>query len=206
MARSKSSGQWLKEHFSDTYVKQAQKDGFRSRAAYKLLEINERDSILKPGVTVVDLGAAPGGWTQVVSNVLNGQGRIIATDILPMDKFPDVDIIQGDFREQETLDRLLKCVGDTQVGLVISDMAPNITGVAAIDQPRAIHLSELVVDFLNHIPFDNGHLLIKVFQGSGFDELLQDLRTKFKKVVIRKPKSSRPRSREVYLLAKNYKA
>ncbi|HEB62879.1 MAG TPA: 23S rRNA methyltransferase, partial [Gammaproteobacteria bacterium] len=146
MARSKSSGQWLKEHFSDTYVKQAQKDGFRSRAAYKLLEINERDSILKPGVTVVDLGAAPGGWTQVVSNVLNGQGRIIATDILPMDKFPDVDIIQGDFREQETLDRLLKCVGDTQVGLVISDMAPNITGVAAIDQPRAIHLSELVVD------------------------------------------------------------
>ncbi len=205
MARSKSSGQWLKEHFSDTYVKQAQKDGFRSRAAYKLLEINERDSILKPGVTVVDLGAAPGGWTQVVSNVLKGQGRIIATDILPMDTLPDVDIVQGDFREQETLEQLLKCVGNTQVGLVISDMAPNITGVVAIDQPCAMHLSELVVDFLNYIPFKNGHLLIKVFQGSGFDELLQDLRTKFKKVVIRKPKSSRSRSREVYLLARSYK-
>ncbi len=205
MARSKSSGQWLKEHFSDAYVKQAQKDGYRSRAAYKLLEINERDSILKPGTTVVDLGAAPGGWTQVVSNVLNGQGRIIATDILPMDSLPDVDIVQGDFREQDTLEQLLKCVGDAQVGLVISDMAPNITGVAAIDQPRAMYLSELVVDFLNHIPFKNGHLLIKVFQGSGFDELLQDLRKKFQKVVIRKPKSSRPRSREVYLLAKSYK-
>lgn len=205
MARSKSSGQWLKEHFSDAYVKQALKEGYRSRAAYKLLEINERDSILKPGVTVVDLGAAPGGWTQVVSNVLNGQGRIIATDILPMDSLPDVDIVQGDFREQETLDQLLKCVGNTQVGLVISDMAPNITGVAAIDQPRAIYLSELVVDFLSHIPFKDGHLLMKVFQGSGFDELLQDLRIRFQKVVIRKPKSSRPRSREVYLLAKKYK-
>jgi len=202
MARSKSSQQWLRSHFDDEYVKRAQREGYRSRAVYKLAEIQQKDRILRPGMTVVDLGAAPGGWAQYAAQLLGGRGRVIALDILPMDPLPGVEIIQGDFREVEILERLVGILGGARVDLVMSDMAPNISGMDAVDQPRSIYLAELAADFAAQVLAADGDLLFKAFQGEGFEELMRDLRGQYRKVVIRKPRASRPRSREVYVLGK----
>ncbi|MGB5259050.1 MAG: 23S rRNA (uridine(2552)-2'-O)-methyltransferase RlmE [Gammaproteobacteria bacterium] len=206
MGKSKSSHQWLRKHFDDEYVKRAQREGYRSRAVYKLAEIHERDRILRPGMTLVDLGAAPGGWSQFAAGILQGRGRIIALDILPMEELAEVEFIQGDFREDAVFDLLMKKLNETKVDLVMSDMAPNITGMGSVDQPRSMYLVELAVDFADKVVATGGNLLCKVFQGEGFDALLADLRNKYSKVLIRKPKASRPRSREVYLLARGRKA
>ncbi len=202
MKGNRRNQRWLDEHHNDNYVKRARKEGYRSRAVYKLLEIDERDKLLRPGITVVDLGAAPGGWSQVASVRLNGKGRIIATDILDMDPLPDVDVIIGDFREEAVLSRILEAIASDPVDLVISDMAPNISGVSAIDQPRSMFLCELALDLASRVLKPGGDFLVKVFQGQGSDDFIRQLRTHFKRVVVRKPKASRPRSREVYALAK----
>ena len=204
MARSKSSGRWLQRHFNDAYVRQAQQAGYRSRAAFKLLEINERDHILRPGMTVIDLGAAPGGWTQVVAKIVGERGRIIALDILPMDSMPGVRFIHGDFREDAVFAALLDMVGEQRVDLVISDMAPNISGMKSVDQPRAMYLAELALDLARKVLSPGGTLLVKAFEGEGMEALRRELRVSFKTLVTRKPKASRPSSREVYMLAKNY--
>ncbi|SRR5690554_788644 len=203
MARSKSSHRWLREHFDDAYVKQAQKEGLRSRAAFKLREIQERDRLVKPGMNVVDLGAAPGGWSQLVKDWVGERGNVIALDILPMDPLPGVTVLQADFTEEEALAALDAALGGAAVDLVLSDMAPNISGQAAIDQPRAMYLAELALDFAGQVLKPGGDFLVKVFQGEGFDQYLRALRSQFKQVVTRKPKASRPRSREVYLLARH---
>ncbi len=205
MARSKTSHNWLKEHFDDKYVKMAQKDGYRSRASYKLLEIQEKDKIIRPGMTVIDLGAAPGGWSQVTSRLIGGQGRLIASDILEMDSIPDVTFIQGDFTEDAVLAQILEAVGNTQVDLVISDMAPNMSGLSAVDMPRAMFLCELALDLAGRVLRPGGDFLIKVFQGEGFDEYHKDIRKLFDKVQMRKPLSSRDRSREQYLLGRGFR-
>ena len=205
MARSKQSKKWLKEHFDDIYVQRAQKEGYRSRAVYKLLEIEEKDRLLRPDMTIIDLGAAPGGWSQVASLRLKGRGRVIATDILAMDALADVDFIQGDFREEAVYESLIEMMGNSKADLVMSDMAPNISGMNAVDQPRAMYLAELAMDFAKNVLREGGDLLVKVFQGEGFDPYLGELRQAFDKVVVRKPKASRPRSREVYLLARGLK-
>ncbi|WP_299730514.1 23S rRNA (uridine(2552)-2'-O)-methyltransferase RlmE [uncultured Endozoicomonas sp.] len=201
MARSKSSGRWLKEHFDDPYVKQSQKDGWRSRASYKLLEIQEKDKILRPGMRVVDLGAAPGGWSQVAIQLVGDQGRVVASDILPMDGIADVDFVQGDFTEDAVLEQILETIGSDQVDLVISDMAPNMSGALSVDQPNAMYLVELALDLSRQVLRKGGVFLVKVFQGEGFDAYLKDMKTSFDKVLTRKPEASRARSREVYLLA-----
>ena len=203
--RSKSSHNWLREHFNDPFVKQAQKDGYRSRASYKLLEIQEKDRLIRPGMSVIDLGAAPGGWSQVTSRLIGGQGRLIASDILEMDSIPDVTFIQGDFTQDEVLQRILEAVGDSHVDLVISDMAPNMSGTPAVDMPRAMFLCELALDLATRVLKPGGDFLIKIFQGEGFDVYLKDVRSKFDKVQMRKPSSSRDRSREQYLLARGFK-
>ncbi len=205
MAKSKSSNRWLQEHESDQYVLKSRQDGYRSRAAYKLLELNERDKLLRPGMLVIDLGAAPGSWSQVVAKFVGDNGRIFALDILPMDALADVDFIQGDFREQAVMDQLLELVGDRKIDLVISDIAPNISGMAAMDQPKAMYLVELALDFARQVLGPKGVFVAKVFQGSGFDEYVNEVRGSFGKVLIRKPKASRPRSREVYLVARELK-
>lgn len=205
MARSKSSQRWLKEHFDDPYVKQAQKDGYRSRASYKLLDIQEKDRILRNGMTVIDLGAAPGGWSQVVSRVIGEKGRLIASDILPMDTIVDVTFIQGDFTEDAVFEELLAAVNNQPVDLVISDMAPNMTGMRSVDQVKAMFLCELALDFASKVLKPGGDFLIKIFQGEGFDSYLQSVRQAFEKVQMRKPSSSRGRSREQYLLARGFK-
>ena len=205
MARSKTSLGWLKEHFNDPYVKKAQKDGYRSRASYKLLEIQEKYRIVRPGMSVVDLGAAPGGWSQVTSRLIGGQGRLIASDILEMDSIPDVTFIQGDFTQDEVLAQILEAVGDTHVDLVISDMAPNMSGTPAVDIPKAMFLCELALDLATRVLKPGGDFLIKIFQGEGFDVYLKDTRKKFDKVQMIKPDSSRDRSREQYLLARGYR-
>jgi len=206
MGRSKSSHQWLKAHFDDEFVKRAQRDGYRSRAVYKLEEIQQKDRLLRPGSVVVDLGAAPGGWSQYAARQLGPQGRIIALDILPMDDLPGVEFIEGDFREDEVLDSLMKTLGGVAVDLVMSDMAPNISGMEAVDQPRSMYLMELATDFAANVLCKGGDLLFKGFHGEGFDVLIRNLRSQYHKVLIRKPKASRPRSREVYVLAKGLKA
>ncbi|HAB03558.1 MAG TPA: 23S rRNA (uridine(2552)-2'-O)-methyltransferase RlmE [Pseudomonas sp.] len=203
--RSKSSANWLREHFNDPFVKQAQKDGYRSRASYKLLEIQEKDRLIRPGMSVIDLGAAPGGWSQVTSRLIGGQGRLIASDILEMDSIPDVTFIQGDFTQDEVLQQILQAVGDSHVDLVISDMAPNMSGTPAVDMPRAMFLCELALDLATRVLRPGGDFLIKIFQGEGFDMYLKDVRSKFDKVQMRKPSSSRDRSREQYLLGKGFK-
>lgn len=205
MARSKTSLGWLKEHFNDPYVKKAQKDGYRSRASYKLLEIQEKYRIIRPGMSVIDLGAAPGGWSQVTSRLIGGQGRLIASDILEMDSIPDVAFIQGDFTQDEVLAQILEAVGDTHVDLVISDMAPNMSGTPAVDIPKAMFLCELALDLATRVLKPGGDFLIKIFQGEGFDLYLKDARKKFDKVQMLKPDSSRDRSREQYLLARGYR-
>lgn len=205
MSKSKSSQRWLKEHEDDEYVRRARQDGYRSRATYKLLEINDKDRLFKPGMTVVDLGAAPGGWSQMAARLVGDKGHVVAMDILPMDGLAGVDFLQGDFREQEVLEQLLKMIGDQGVDLVISDMAPNISGMGVVDQPRAMYLTELALDMARQVLKPGGDFLVKVFQGEGFDEYMRDVRSSFNKVITRKPKASRPRSREVYLLARGFK-
>ncbi len=204
MGRSKSSASWLREHFDDPYVQRAKQEGFRSRAVYKLREIQEKDRILRPGMTVMDLGAAPGGWSQLASRYVTGKGRVVAVDMLPMEPLPDVTFIQGDFCDQAVYEQLLELLGERSVDLVMSDMAPNISGVKAIDQPRAIHLVELALDFSRNVLISGGDFLVKAFQGEGFDAVLRELRGTFRKVLVRKPGASRSRSREVYLLARGY--
>jgi 23S rRNA (uridine2552-2'-O)-methyltransferase len=205
MTRSKSSARWLKEHADDEYVKRARQEGYRSRAIYKLQEIDAKDRLLKLGMTVVDLGAAPGGWSQYAARRLGDTGKLIALDILPMDALADVTVLQGDFREQETLERLSQALAGQPVDLVISDMAPNTSGVNAVDQPRMMHLAELTLDFTAHYLRPGGDCLIKIFQGEGFDALLREMRARFSTVRTRKPKASRARSKELYLLARNYR-
>lgn len=202
MAKTKSSRRWLDRHFNDPYVLRAQREGFRSRAAFKLLEIQEKDHILRPGQVVVDLGAAPGGWTQVASRLVGERGTVVAMDILPMDPMAGATLLQGDFREEKVLQSLREMLGGRTVDLVISDMAPNVTGVAAVDLPRSMHLCELALEFGREVLRPGGDFLVKVFQGEGFQEYLKSLRDAFDKVLTRKPEASRAHSREVYLLAR----
>lgn len=206
MSRSKSSKNWLKRHFADPYVKQAQEKGYRSRAVFKLLEIQEKDKLIKPGMTVVDLGAAPGGWSQIAKDWIGDKGRIIALDILPMEPIVGVEFIEGDFRDEAVLSKLESLVENKRIDLVISDIAPNMSGNDSVDQPRAMYLVELALDFTKQHLKPGGNFLAKVFQGEGFEDYLKDLRSNFDKVVTRKPKSSRDRSREVYLLGLGKKA
>ena len=203
--RSSSSGAWLKEHFDDQYVKRAQKEGYRSRACYKLLEIQEKDRLIKPGMCVVDLGSAPGGWSQVAAELVGHNGRVLASDILPMDTLAGVEFIQGDFTEQSVFDSLLAAIADQPVDLVISDMAPNMSGVKDVDQPRSMYLCELALDMAGDVLRPGGDFVTKIFQGEGFDEYFRDMRQRFDKVITRKPSASRPRSREVYLLGRGFR-
>ncbi|CAM3762166.1 23S rRNA (uridine(2552)-2'-O)-methyltransferase RlmE [Parendozoicomonas haliclonae] len=205
MARSKSSKGWLKEHFDDQYVQQSQQDGYRSRASYKLLELAEKDKLFRPGMSVVDLGAAPGGWTQVVAEKIGGKGKIVASDILPMAPIADVAFVQGDFTEEAVLEEILEAIGSDQVDMVISDMAPNMSGVKASDQPRAMYLVELALDLARQVLKPGGTFLVKIFHGEGFDEYLRDMKTSFGTVVTRKPGASRSRSSETYLLGRQFK-
>ena len=205
MGRSKSSHRWLREHFNDHYVKQSQKEGYRSRASYKLQELQQKDRLFKPGMTVVDLGAAPGGWSQVAMELVGHNGRVLASDILPMDPLAGVEFVQGDFTEESVLGELLERLGEDKADLVISDMAPNMSGVRAVDQPAAMYLVELAVDMARQVLKPGGAFVAKVFQGEGFDELIRDLRGSYNSVVTRKPGASRPRSREVYIVARGFK-
>ncbi|MDP3704361.1 MAG: 23S rRNA (uridine(2552)-2'-O)-methyltransferase RlmE [Legionellaceae bacterium] len=210
MKRTNSSKRWLQEHFDDVYVKRAHAEGKRSRAIYKLKEIDDKDPMFKHGMTVVDLGSAPGGWAQYVSDKLAcrsgvAPSRIIALDILPMDALAGVDFIQGDFREETVLHKLMKLVPERSVDVLLSDMAPNMSGNTAVDIPRAMYLAELAFDFSQAMLKPGGTLLMKIFHGTGFDALVKQARQQFDRVVIRKPLASRSRSRETYLLAKGYK-
>ncbi len=204
MKKSKSSRQWLDRHFRDEYVKRAQVEGYRSRAVYKLLEMQDKQKLIKPGQTVVDLGAAPGGWSQIAKRIVGPVGRVLALDILPMEPLAGVQFIQGDFREQEPLDRLRELLAGDQVDLVISDLAPNVSGMAAVDQPKAIYLCEIALDFAREMLRPGGSFVVKVFQGEGFDAYIREIRSSFSRVTTRKPKASRPKSREVYVVAGNY--
>jgi 23S rRNA (uridine2552-2'-O)-methyltransferase len=205
VARSKSSTRWLKEHFSDEFVKRAQAEGLRSRAAFKLDELLDRDRILKPGMVVVDLGAAPGGWSQLVRQRLGDSGRVFALDILPMQGIGGVEFLEGDFRDEQVFEALMAMLDGAPVDLVLSDMAPNISGIEDADQSRAMHLAELAADFAHKCLKPGGSMLVKLFQGRGFDDYLRDLRADCARVTLRKPKASRARSREVYALATGWK-
>jgi 23S rRNA (uridine2552-2'-O)-methyltransferase len=206
MARSKSSKQWLREHFDDSYVRRSQEDGYRSRASYKLLEIQEKDQLIRPGMTVIDLGSAPGGWSQVAAALVGEKGKVLASDILPMDSLAGVEFIQGDFTEQPVLDEILARLGDTGADLVISDMAPNLSGMKEMDQPRAMYLAELALDLAKTTLHDGAYFLVKVFQGEGFEHFHGQLKECFQSVKTRKPGASRQRSREIYLLGAGFKA
>ena len=203
MARSKSSKRWLAEHFDDPYVKLAQKKGLRSRSAFKLLELQDKYQLIKPGMIVIDLGSAPGGWSQVVQPLIGDNGRLIAMDILPMEYLHGVQFIQGDFTEDEPLHELEDSLQGKRVDLVLSDMAPNISGMAATDQAKAMYLAELALEFMRVHLKPGSDFLVKLFQGEGFDMYVRQVRSLFGKVQVRKPKASRPRSREVYLLARD---
>lgn len=204
MARSKTSKKWLREHFDDEYVKKAQQEGWRSRAVYKLIEIDEKDRLLKPGMTVVDLGAAPGSWSEYAARKVGDKGKVIALDILPMDPIPGVNFIKGDFREDEIYEQLLKVIGEKPVDLVMSDLAPNISGMKAVDQPRAMYLAELTLELAHKVLRPGGDMLLKAFTGEGLDKFKREIRQHFSKLIVRKPKASRPRSPEIYLLARGY--
>ena len=204
MAKSKNRT-WIKQHVKDPYVVQSQRDGYRSRASYKLLEIIEKARLIKPGMTVVDLGSAPGGWSQVAAKKVGHQGSVVAVDILPMNPVAGVDFIQGDFTEEEILAELLKTIGNKPVDLVISDMAPNLTGMKAVDQPAVVYLAELAVDLAQQVLTRDGVFIAKLFQGEGFDEFVRITRTVFNVVNLKKPDASRAKSREVYLVAKGLK-
>lgn len=217
MARSKSSGEWLKEHFDDEFVKRSQKEGYRSRAIYKLQEIQQKDNLIRPNMQVVDLGAAPGGWSQYAVELVGSKGRVVASDILSIDPLPFVEFVKGDFTEESVLNEILGVLNkdapdysqnkanNYRADVVISDMAPNMTGVEATDQPRSIYLCELSLDMACQILKPGGAFVAKVFQGDGSEAFLKDVRSHFAKVKVRKPKASRPRSREVYVVGQNFK-
>lgn len=200
---SSSSKRWLERQHADAYTQKAKADGYRSRACYKLMEIQQKDTILNKGGTVIDLGAAPGGWSQFAAKIVGSSGKVFAVDILPIDPLQGVDILQGDFLEMDTVDQLKKLVDNRSVDLVISDMAPNLTGISSVDQPKAFELAELAYDFALEMLSPHGNFVVKVFQGEGFEKFVKDMRSNFSKVVIRKPKASRRESREVYLLGLN---
>lgn len=204
MSKRKSSQRWLNEHFKDPYVKQAKKEGFRSRSAYKLLEIQAKTKLIKPGMVIVDLGASPGGWSQVASSIVGTTGEVYALDILPMAILAQVEFLQGDFREDSVMEQLLHRIQSRPVDLVISDMAPNFSGMRSVDQPRAIYLAELALDFATKVLKPKGCFVVKAFQGKGFEAFLKELRDLFTNVTIRKPSASRGRSTEVYLVAIGY--
>jgi len=207
MSRTKSSAKWLKEHFSDEFVKKAQKLGYRSRAAFKLIEIQEKDRLIKPNMHVIDLGAAPGGWSQVIAKWLGQNGRLISLDILPIvpfENFQNIVYIQGDFRETSIFDNILESLHHEKVDVITSDLAPNTSGMSDVDQPRAMVLAELSLELAVKILKTGGSLVVKVFQGEGYDQFLKVLKQHFQKVVIRKPLASRNRSRENYLVAKGF--
>jgi len=203
MARSKSSKRWLTEHFDDPYVKLAQQQGMRSRSAFKLLELQDKYQLIKAGMTVVDLGAAPGGWCQLAQSLVGEEGRVVGLDILFMDPLHGVQFIQGDFTDDEPLRELLEALDGQAVDLVLSDMAPNMSGMATIDQAKAMYLAELALEFVRSHLKPGGDFVVKLFQGEDFDTYVREVRSLFKKVRVRKPKASRPRSREVYLLARD---
>ena len=202
--RTKSSARWLAEHASDEFVKRAKAEGWRSRAVFKLAEIQERERLLRPGIRCVDLGAAPGGWSQYAARIVGRSSRIVATDILPMDAIAGVEFVQGDFREESVLEQVLGAVGSDKVDLVLSDMAPNMAGIDAVDQPRSMHLAELALEFADRVLAPGGDALIKLFQGAGFDEIVREARRRYGRVVTKKPKASRTRSSEIYLLARQF--
>lgn len=202
---SGSSKVWMKEHLDDQYVQRAWKDGYRSRASYKLLEIQEKDKLIRPGMTVLDLGSAPGGWCQVAGRILGDRGRVVATDILAMDALPDVTFVQGDFREEAVFDDIIAALGDQPVDLVICDMAPNMSGNNAVDQPRAMYLCELALDMAVRVLKPNGAFLVKVFHGEGYEEYRRAIQQHFPVLKVRKPEASRTRSREVYLVATGFR-
>jgi len=195
----------MEEHVNDPYVKKAQADGYRSRASYKLIEINEKDKIIRPNSTVMDLGSAPGGWSQIIAPMVGENGRVIASDILPMDGIPGVSFLQGDFTEAVVYEEILKMLGDEMVDTVVSDMAPNMSGVNTTDQYASMYLVELALDMARNVLKPDGAFCAKVFQGVGYEEYVKDVRSSFKQVIVRKPAASRPRSREVYLVAKGFK-
>ncbi len=205
MSRSKTSRAWMREHINDPFVQKAKAEGYRSRAAYKLLELDKKDRLLLPGQLLVDLGAAPGSWSQVALAKLGSKGRVVAVDLLPMESLPGVHFVQGDFREQEVLDALLLAMSGRKADLVISDLAPNISGIGVSDQARSMHLCELALEFARQCLKPGGSLLVKVFQGAGFTEFLAGMRKSFVKVGSRKPEASRGRSSEMYLLGKGFK-
>lgn len=205
MARTKTSKKWLDEHVNDPYVKKAQIDGYRSRASYKLIEINEKDKIIRPGSVVMDLGSAPGGWSQVVAPWVGDSGRVIASDILPMDGIVGVTFIQGDFTEEAVYNQILSELNGEKVDVVVSDMAPNLSGVNTTDQYSSIYLVELALDMARNVLKPGGSFCAKVFQGVGYEEYAKDVRSSFDKVLVRKPAASRPRSREVYIVGKGFK-
>ncbi len=205
MARTKSSASWLARHLSDPFVKQAQKDGYRSRSAYKLIELQEKDRLIRPGMRILDLGSAPGGWSQVASRLVGSKGRVLATDILPMDSLRNVDFIQGDFTQDAVVQQLHDWLGGDKFDLVISDIAPNLTGIDSADQASSIHFLELALDTVRGTLKPGASFVAKMFQGSGSDQYVKALRMHFEKVLIRKPAASRKESREVYLVAKGFK-
>ena len=206
MGRSKTSKQWLKEHFDDVYVRRAKEEGYRSRASFKLLEIQEQDKLFRQGMTIVDLGAAPGGWSQVAANLAGEKGQVIASDILPIDSLPRVEFLQGDFTEDAVLERLIEMLKDRQADLVISDMAPNMSGMKDIDLPRVMYLAELALDLARTVLKPDAVFLVKVFHGEGYEELQKALKISFNSVKVRKPKASRARSSEIYLLAAGFRS
>ena len=205
MARTKSSAGWLSRHLSDPYVKQAQKDGYRARSAYKLIELNEKDRLIRPGMRILDLGSAPGGWSQVAGKLVGDRGRVLATDILPMDPLVNVDFIQGDFTEDGIVQQVLDWLGSAKFDLIISDIAPNTTGIDSADAAKSIYLLELALDTVRRTLKSQASFAAKMFQGAGSDQYLKELRTHFAKVNIRKPAASRKESREVYVVAKGFK-
>ena len=206
MGKKKSSSRaWLKEHHDDIFVQRAQKEGYRSRAVYKLMEINDKDQILRRGMSVLDLGSAPGGWSQVAAKLVGEAGRVVASDILSMDALPDVVFVQGDFTEQETYDRIVASLNDKPLDVVLSDMAPNMSGMPDVDQPRSMYLVELATELAERALAPGGAFITKVFQGEGFEPWFRQIRGRFDRVTTRKPSASRPRSREVYIVASGFK-
>jgi 23S rRNA (uridine2552-2'-O)-methyltransferase len=205
MARTKSSNEWLRRHVNDPFVKQAQLDGYRSRSAYKLIELNEKDRLIKPGMRILDLGSAPGGWSQVAGKLVGKKGRVLATDILPMDPVTNVDFIQGDFTEDKVVEELLAWLGGGRFDLIISDIAPNLSGIDSADQAGSMYFLELALDAVRKTLKPGATFAAKMFQGSGSDDYVKELRKSFEKVLIRKPAASRAQSREVYIVAKGYK-
>ena len=203
--RSKSSARWLAEHANDEFVKRAAAEGWRSRAVFKLQQIQESERLLRPGARLVDLGAAPGGWSQYAARIVGGKSRIVATDILPMDAIPGVEFVQGDFRDAAVVAQVLECVGADKVDLVLSDMAPNMSGIDAVDQPRSMYLAELALEFADQVLAPGGDLLVKLFQGAGFEQIIRDARRRYGRVLTKKPKASRTRSPEIYLLARQFR-